>query len=61
MENKRAWEATASGLFSRLFVTHNPDTMAYRLLGIKQTESANVGLNTPGMAFFAGLALRRCR
>lgn len=46
-EAAKSWKATESGLYSRLFVTHNPSSQAYRLLGVKQTESAEVGLNTP--------------
>lgn len=43
----KSWSATDQGSFSRLFVTHNPATMAYRLLGVKQNEGGAVGLNTP--------------
>jgi len=46
-EPGQQWESIDEGCFSRAFVTYNPSTFQYRLLGVRQAESADVGLNTP--------------
>jgi hypothetical protein len=45
--SNKTWETSDQNVFYRLFVVHNPNSMKYRLLAVKQNEEAHVGLNTP--------------